>query len=406
MERLPSGRFRARVVGPDDKYVSAPTTFTSRTDASLWVDLQHADLVRGAWKAPIKVSASPSVGAFVEQWIAEHPSARESTKELYRGLLRTCITPTLGRVAVGLLTAAGVRRWHHKLGERLAADAERRRAELVARGREGSVASVRDGATRQAQAYRLLRAAMTTAVTDGLLASHPCTIRGAATPGRTVGRAGPVADRLLSSGQVADAAAAMPPRYQVLVLMAAWSGLRQGELLALTRADVDLDAVPARVVVRKAVRRADSGQVRVDVPKTASSVRAVTLPDPLAAALRDHLEQFVPKRPDGLVFATGTGSTPARSNLGATWRRACVKAGVPQVRLHDLRHVAQVFAAEAGATLPELMARLGHATPAAALVYLHARSERDTRLTAALADAMIGERGTSGPLSRVESARD
>ncbi len=61
---------------------------------------------------------------------------------------------------------------------------------------------------------------------------------------------------------------------------------------------------------------------------------------------------------------------------------------MPQVRLHDLRHVAQVFAAEAGATLPELMARLGHATPAAAMVYLHARTDRDTQLTQALAAAM------------------
>jgi len=48
----------------------------------------------------------------------------------------------------------------------------------------------------------------------------------------------------------------------------------------------------------------------------------------------------------------------------------------------------QVFATEAGATLPELMARLGHATPAAALVYLHARTDRDAQLTHALAAAM------------------
>lgn len=58
------------------------------------------------------------------------------------------------------------------------------------------------------------------------------------------------------------------------------------------------------------------------------------------------------------------------------------------MRFHDLRHVAQVFAAEAGATLPELMARLGHASPAAATMYLHARAERDHALTDALSVAM------------------
>ena len=392
VERLPSGRYRARVIGPDGRYVSAPATFPNRTDAARWVDVQHADLVRGTWQAPIKASASPSVAVYVARWIEEHPTARQSTKELYRGLLRTCITPTLGRASVAGLTPAAVRRWHHGLGERLAADAERRSAELQAKGRQGSAASVRDGAARQAQAYRLLRAAMTTAVEDGLRQVNPCTIRGASTPRRAVGRARPVTDRLLSPSQVADTAAAMPARYRVLVLMAAWSGLRQGELLALTRADLDLDAVPTRVMVRKAVRRADNGQVRVDVPKTASSVRAVTLPAPLAEALRVHLEEFVASERDALVFATRTGTTPARSNLGATWRRACAKAGVPQVRLHDLRHVAQVFAAEAGATLPELMARLGHATPAAALVYLHARNERDAVIAEALGRAMSVER--------------
>ncbi len=110
VERLPSGRFRARVIGPDGRYVSAPATFANRTDASLWVDVQHADLVRGSWRAPVMVSASPSVAVYVARWIEEHPTARESTKELYRGLLRTCITPTMGRASVAGLTAAAVRR--------------------------------------------------------------------------------------------------------------------------------------------------------------------------------------------------------------------------------------------------------------------------------------------------------
>ena len=376
------------MVGPDGRYVSAPTTFATRTDAAVWLDVQHADLVRGTWAAPVKPSASPSVAAYVGKWIEEHPTARESTKELYRGLLRTCITPTLGHAAVSRLTPAAVRRWRYELGERLAADAQARRQALLAAGRQGSAASVQDGATRLAQAYRLLRAAMTTAVTDRLLQANPCQVKGAGTPRRSVGRSRPVSDRLLSPAQVAAVAAAMPERYRVLVLMAAWSGLRQGELLALTRADLDLDAVPARVIVRKAVRRADTGQVRVDVPKSASSLRVVTLPEPLIDALAGHLNQFVRPEHGALVFATRTGTTPARSNLGATWRRACATAGVPHVRLHDLRHTAQVYAAEAGATLPELMARLGHATPAAALVYLHARTERDAELAAALGEAM------------------
>jgi integrase len=248
--------------------------------------------------------------------------------------------------------------------------------------------SVTDGRSRQAQAHRLLRAAMTTAVTDGVIDTQPCRIPGAGTPRRTLGRTPQVADRLLSPGQVAAIAAAMPPRYRALVLAAAWSGLRQGELLALTRADLDLAAEPAVVRVRRGVRRTDAGTVEAGLPKTAASVRTVSLPRPLADALAAHLEAFVPDHPGAPVFATSRGTLPARSNLNTTFRRALDAAGAPQVRFHDLRHVAQVFAAEAGATLPELMARLGHATPAAALIYLHARAGRDHQLTNALSAAM------------------
>jgi len=122
VEQLPSGRFRARVVGLDGRYVSAPTTFTSRTDAAVWLDLPHADMVRGVWKAPRR-STGPAytVGKYIARWIEQHPSAKDSTKALYRGLLRGCIEPELGKVRLGALTADTVRAWHFRLGRRLAA---------------------------------------------------------------------------------------------------------------------------------------------------------------------------------------------------------------------------------------------------------------------------------------------
>ena len=128
--------------------------------------------------------------------------------------------------------------------------------------------------------------------------------------------------------------------------------------------------------------------MEVDLPKTRASIRTVSLPAPLAAALAMHLDEFVGEDADAPVFTTASGTNPARSNLNSTFRRALEAAGVPPVRFHDLRHVAQVYAAEAGATLPELMARLGHASPAAAMIYLHARAERDHALTHALSAAM------------------
>jgi integrase len=73
--------------------------------------------------------------------------------------------------------------------------------------------------------------------------------------------------------------------------------------------------------------------------------------------------------------------------------RVTTAAGVPAIRFHDLRHCAQVLAAESGTTLAELMARMGHATPNAAQIYMHAiymhtRAERDAALGDALGRAM------------------
>ncbi|MCZ3388068.1 MAG: hypothetical protein LH645_02855 [Actinomycetia bacterium] len=135
---LPSGRFRARVAGPDGRYVSAPKAFANRTDASLWVDVRHADLIRGAWWARLKRSASPSITTYVGVWMEEYPTAREWAKELYRGLLRTCITPTLGQIAVGSLSLAAVRRRHHRLGERRVADARQGDGSVGGAWRAGS----------------------------------------------------------------------------------------------------------------------------------------------------------------------------------------------------------------------------------------------------------------------------
>jgi integrase len=284
IERLPSGRFRARVLGWDGRYVSAPVTFATRTEASIWVDLEHADQVREVWKAPARRGVSPTVGEYVARWITEHPSAKSSTKEMYRGLLRTCIDPTLGAVPLVELTSERVRRWHYDLGERLAKDAQARRASLQARGRDVSPVSVFDGRSRQAQAHRVLRAAMGTAVLDELIDTQPCRIPGAGAPRRALGRAPDLAERLLSPAQVAAVADAMPDRYRALVLAAAWSGLRQGELLALTRADLDLNASPPLVRVRRAVRRSDTGTMQVDLPKTTASLRTVTLPAQLPVA--------------------------------------------------------------------------------------------------------------------------
>lgn len=128
--------------------------------------------------------------------------------------------------------------------------------------------------------------------------------------------------------------------------------------------------------------------IDVDTPKSAASVRTVVLPDPLRDALVVHLSDFVAGGSDALVFAIANGTVPARSNLTEMLHRATMAAGVPRMRFHDLRHCAQVLAAESGATLAELMARMGHATPDAAQIYMHVRAGRDNVIADSLGAAM------------------
>ncbi len=78
----------------------------------------------------------------------------------------------------------------------------------------------------------------------------------------------------------------------------------------------------------------------------------------------------------------------APCSLYRVFYRAREAAGRPDLRWHDLRHTGAVLAAQTGATLAELMARLGHSTPGAALRYQHAAQGRDMEIAKALS-AMV-----------------
>ena len=84
----------------------------------------------------------------------------------------------------------------------------------------------------------------------------------------------------------------------------------------------------------------------------------------------------------------------ARSNWNQTFRRAAEAIGLPSVRPHELRHTGATLAAATGATTKELMRRLGHSSPAAALVYQHAADDRDGEIARALAATVSAASGS------------
>ena len=168
-----------------------------------------------------------------------------------------------------------------------------------------------------------------------------------------------------------------------MVLVAAYGGLRFGELTAHTQADLHLEDpnLPA-VTVRKTMSRL-KGKWLIGTPKTDAGMRTVTLPRFLHPLLEDHLERYV-RGDEAMVFATASGRPLARSNWTATFHRATHEIGLDDIHFHDLRHAAATAAVQTGATLKDTMARLGHASPRAALIYQHTAQDRDHAIAAAL----------------------
>ena len=93
-----------------------------------------------------------------------------------------------------------------------------------------------------------------------------------------------------------------------------------------------------------------------------------------------------------LVFVGPQGGRLRRSNFRNIWIKACVGAGLPDLHLHDLRHTGNTMAAATGASLRELMERMGHSSTRAALIYQHATRERDEAIAAAMGQVLVSTR--------------
>ena len=93
------------------------------------------------------------------------------------------------------------------------------------------------------------------------------------------------------------------------------------------------------------------------------------------------------------VFTSPMGKVLRRANFRETWVTALKAAGLGEVRLHDLRHTGATVAAQTGATLKELMRRIGHSTEKAVVNYQHAAAGRDQEIASALDKLIKKERG-------------
>jgi integrase len=352
VRRRSSGAWQARVRDPITGRLASLGTFKSKAEADRAVALAVSAQTRGAWVDP--ALATITLATYAERWFEERPQLRPRTVELYEGLLRLHILPSLGRIELGRLNSSLVRRWHANL-----------------------LAGEKPGASTVAKAYRLLHAILDTAIADGLLATNPCAIKGA---GVERAKERPV----ITVAQVWALAEAIEPRFKLMVLLAGFMGLRKGELFGLTRERVDLMHRTILIVEQRQQLR--DGTVLTGPPKTEAGVRTLAIPESLLAEVESHLERFVPTAPESLLFYGEKGGPLRVHVFQAKWDVARSAVDLEYLHFHDLRHVANTLTAASGASTKELMYRMGHASPAAALRYQHATRDRDAAIAAALSD--------------------
>ena len=354
VDRLPSGRYRLRLTDPATGRRTAAGTFTTRADAERALAAAVSAQDRGTF---VSAQRTITLTDYSVQWLATRLTSngtrlRPRVRELYEGQLRLHILPTLGPAPLAKLRATTVRSWH---------------SGLVDNG---------PGASTAAKCYRLLRAILNTAVEDGLLAVNPGTIRGAGAE-RASERAIP------TIAQVIRLADAVDPRYRALVLLAAFGGLRRGELFGLRRRHVDV--ATGTVTVEAQRQQLAHGEHVICPPKSDAGRRTVAVPPQALEALQDHIQRWTEPRPDAWVFTGAKGGALRDAVWQQNWDQARRSIGLPDLHFHDLRHVAATLTAATGAGVKEIMHRLGHSSTQAALRYQHATPERDRAIADAIA---------------------
>lgn len=353
VRKLPSKRYLASYIGPDSMRHSATSTFAAKSDAEDWLSAERLLIAADTWTPPklrreiAKTQAPVTFGEFAAIWLKDR-DLKPRTRSHYKKLLDNQLK-TWDSVLVKDIRPEMVREWHSHLEKK--------------------------HATIKSHAYGLLRAILSTAVGDSLLLVNPCHIRGAGSAKR-MHKIEP-----LSLDGLENLVDAMPNKYQAMTLVAAWCGLRFGELVELRRKDIDLNA--GVIHVRRGAVRVD-GKVVIGAPKSDAGIRDVAIPPHLLPMLKDHLRKDISGGKEGLLFPAASGGTLAPSTLYRAFYPARIEAGRPELRWHDLRHTGAVLAASTGATLAELMGRLGHSTPGAAMRYQHVAEGRDFAIARAL----------------------
>jgi integrase len=316
----------------------------------------------GTSTAPSKLTIGQFVRERIEQWAASGAISPKTTQR-YRGLLAQQIIHLDPR-PLQKLAPVDIERWHTAL--------------------QGKVSPRTIG-----HAHRVLGKALRDGVRLELLTRNVTALQ---PPPKVT----PKEMSILSPEQVAALPALLDGHaLAAIATVALFTGMRQGELLALRWSSVDLDGRAIRV--RESLEETKAG-LRFKAPKSKAGVRDITLPDVVVVALRGQRKLLLERRlmlgqgrltDQDLVFPRWDGSPQRPNSFSSTWAKVAKAHGL-NVSFHALRHTHASQLIAAGVDVVTIARRLGHASPNITLgVYAHLY-RRDDRKAADAINAALG----------------
>ncbi|WP_216402910.1 tyrosine-type recombinase/integrase [Arcanobacterium phocae] len=375
-----NGKYRARYIHPDQpyktdgkrNYINAPTTFTTKTAARSWLAQVKADIERGLWKSPEQLererveaerrtrAEAYTFGEYVRaSWLPTR-AWKHSTRRAEEARMDNHVLPRWGNVPLKQITTLDIRHW----------------LSVLSPGSPGA----------RKKSYELFRSVILTAFDDELLDHNPCT-RGllgkvkapeCAKPGKGHERS----QRAITWAQLEAIADEVPQYMSLLVRLSGLLGLRSGEARALTGGDCilykDKDGVERMQI---SINKAISGQgenLRLDTPKTASSVRVLEVPTALVPEMIERAQQV---GVTGIMFHASNDrrSYLPESTYQINLKRAAKRVGIESLSPHDFRRTAITNMLDIDIPQYKVQAVVGHTTPHMTLRYAKATQERNAQ---------------------------
>jgi len=297
---------------------------------------------QGVYVKPNKLT----LGELLRQWLIEYASMNttDRTQESYKSIIERHLIPGLGKVSLVELQAQHIQRYY---------------AKKLSEGR----ADGKGGLSARSVAYhhRILSKTLDYAIKMGLVVRNVAKVieppRVARTTMQTLSPE--EATRFLDAARETD--------YYVYLSTLLYTGLRRGELLALRWRNLDLDR--ASLIVMETAYVLGTGEYVIKEPKTPHSRRSVSLSPSLVALLKEYradqellrIQLGIGLSDNDLVFIRPDGSPINPNAVTLAFHRIIKKAGLKNIRLHDLRHTHATLMLKAGEHPKIVSERLGHA---------------------------------------------